>query len=117
MERVKLLIIPQVADSVFERIARIDPLIDIIDARGWFDGELRSTWPQWTVDRYLGDRNYPSTTLEQRNRALAEAEIILLGWPPVKDLRSRATHLKWVHQTPAGASTCSIPTCGVRMFS
>jgi hypothetical protein len=104
MERVKLLIIPQVADAVFERIAKIDPLIDIIDARGWFDGELRSTWPQWTVDRYLGDRNYPSTTLEQRNRALAEAEIILLGWPPVKDLRSRATHLKWVHQTPAGAS-------------
>lgn len=104
MERVKVLIIPQLADAVLDRIARVDPRIAVIDARGWFDGELRSTWPQWTVDRYLGDRKFPSTTFEQRNRALAEAEIILLGWPPLKDLRSRTAHLKWVHQTPAGAS-------------
>lgn len=104
MERVKLLIMPQLADAVLDRIARVDPRIDIIDARGWFDGELRTTWPQWTIDRYLGDRKYPSTTLEQRNRALADTEILLLGWPPVKDLRSRAPRLKWVHQTPAGAS-------------
>jgi glyoxylate/hydroxypyruvate reductase len=104
MERIKVLIIPPLPDAVLDRIAKTDPHIDLIDARGWFDGELRSTWPQWTVDRYLGDRKYPSTTLEQRNRALAAAEIILLGWPPVKDLRSRAARLKWVHQTPAGAS-------------
>jgi phosphoglycerate dehydrogenase-like enzyme len=104
MEKTNVLIMPQLPDTVLERIAKTDPRIDIIDARGWFDGELRATWPQWTVDRYLGDRKYPATTLEQRNRALAEAEIILLGWPPVKNLRSRATSLKWVHQTPAGAS-------------
>ncbi|HEY1232507.1 MAG TPA: D-2-hydroxyacid dehydrogenase [Candidatus Binatia bacterium] len=104
MERVKVLITPQVTDSVIGRIAESDPRIDIIDARGWFDRELRSTWPQWTVNRYLGDRKYPSTTIEERNRALADAEIILLGWPPVKDLRSRARRLRWVHQTPAGAS-------------
>lgn len=104
MERVKVLILPHVADRVIDRIAESDPCIDIIDARGWFDGELRSTWPQWTVDRYLGDRKYPSTAIEERNRALSDAEIILLGWPPVKDLRARAPRLKWVHQTPAGAS-------------
>ena len=104
MERANVLIIPQVPDAVLDRITKSDARIDIIDARGWFDGELRSTWPQWTVDRYLGNRKYPSTTLDQRNRALAEAEIILLGWPPVKDLRSRAPRLRWVHQTPAGAS-------------
>jgi phosphoglycerate dehydrogenase-like enzyme len=104
MERVKVLILPQVADRVIDRIAESNPRIDIIDARGWFDGELRSTWPQWTVDRYLGDRKYPSTTIEERNRALSDAEIILLGWPPVKNLRARAPRLKWVHQTPAGAS-------------
>jgi len=104
MERVQVLIIPPVTDPVIARIAESDPRLDIIDARGWFDGELRSTWPQWTVDRYLGDRKYPSTTIEERNRALSDAEIILLGWPPVKDLRARAPRLKWVHQTPAGAS-------------
>jgi phosphoglycerate dehydrogenase-like enzyme len=29
---------------------------------------------------------------------------VLLGWPPLKDLSSRAPRLKWVHELPAGAS-------------
>ena len=40
----------------------------------------------------------------QRNDALASAEIMLVGWPPVKDIRARAPRLKWVHELPAGAS-------------
>jgi phosphoglycerate dehydrogenase-like enzyme len=101
---VNVLVIPQVPDAVLERIIRVDGRVKIIDARGWFDGELRATWPQWTMDRYLGDRKFPATSLDQRNQALASAEIVLLGWPPVKDIRSRAPRLKWVHQMPAGAS-------------
>jgi phosphoglycerate dehydrogenase-like enzyme len=104
MVNVDVLVIPQVSDQVLERIAKVDPRIKVVDARGWFDGELRATWPQWTVDRYLGDRKYPATTLEQRNCVLASAEVILIGWPPVKDLRVRAPLLRWVHETPAGAS-------------
>ena len=104
MRQVEVVVIPQVPDATLERIAKVGPRVRVVDARGWFDGELRATWPQWTVDRYLGERNYPATSLKQRNQALASAEIILLGWPPVKDLRSRAPRLQWVHQTPAGAS-------------
>ena len=26
----------------------------VVDARGWFDDEIRQTWPQWSVERYLG---------------------------------------------------------------
>lgn len=104
MDKFQVLVIPQTADAVLDRIAKVDPRVNVIDARGWFDGELRATWPQWTVDRYLGDRKYPATTLEQRNQTLASGEVILLGWPPVKDLRTRTPGLKWVHQTPAGAS-------------
>ena len=104
MESVAVLVIQQVPDQVLERVAKVDPRVKVVDARGWFDGELRATWPQWTVDRYLGDRKYPATTLEQRNHALASAEVILIGWPPVKDLRARAPRLKWVHELPAGAS-------------
>jgi phosphoglycerate dehydrogenase-like enzyme len=29
---------------------------------------------------------------------------MLIGWPPVKDIRARAPRLKWVHELPAGAS-------------
>jgi phosphoglycerate dehydrogenase-like enzyme len=95
---------PQVSDQVLRDIENIDSRIEIVDVRGWFDAELRVTWPQWTVDRYLGARKSPATSLEQRNQALASAEIVLTGWPPLKDLRARAPRLKWVHELPAGAS-------------
>ncbi|HEX9453480.1 MAG TPA: D-2-hydroxyacid dehydrogenase [Candidatus Binatia bacterium] len=103
-ESVEVLVGQQVPDSVLERIAKVDRRIKVVDARGWFDGELRATWPQWTVDRYLGSRKYPPTSLAQRDEALASAEIMLVGWPPVKDIRARAPRLKWLHQLPAGAS-------------
>ncbi|HEY1411641.1 MAG TPA: NAD(P)-dependent oxidoreductase, partial [Rhodopila sp.] len=43
-------------------------------------------------------------TRDDRDRMLAEAEIILGSWPFPLDLRSRAPRLKWFHQRPAGAS-------------
>jgi phosphoglycerate dehydrogenase-like enzyme len=104
MENVEVLLIQQVPDAVLKRIAEVDQRVKVVDARGWFDVELRATWPQWTVDRYLGSRKYPATTVAQRNDALASAEIMLVGWPPVKDIRARAPRLKWVHELPAGAS-------------
>src|SRR5512145_2134529 len=104
METIQVLILPQVPDQVLQRVQDVDRRINVIDARGWFDVELRATWPQWTVDRYIGGRKSPRTTLEQRNDALASAEVVLTGWPPVKDLRARAPRLKWVHELPAGAS-------------
>ncbi len=76
------------------QIAKVDQRIRIVDVRGWFDIELRASWPQWTVDRYLGSREYPVSTVEERNRALASAEVALLGWPPLKDLRSSRTAIE-----------------------
>jgi phosphoglycerate dehydrogenase-like enzyme len=104
MEKVEVLVIQPVPDAVLKRIAKVDPRVKVVDARGWFDGELRATWPQWTVDRYLGTRKFPVTDIAQRNDTLASAEIILIGWPPVKDIRARSPRLKWVHELPAGAS-------------
>ena len=104
MESLEVVVIPQVSDQVLERIAQLDQRIKVVDVRGWFDVEIRASWPQWTVDRYLGNREYPASTPEQRKRALASAQIVLLGWPPLKDLASRAPRLKWVHELPAGAS-------------
>src|SRR5207249_2687356 len=104
MESIEVLVLPQVPDEVLHRIQNIDRRVKIIDVRGWFDVELRATWPQWTVERYLGARTYPATSLEERNRVLASAQIVLTGWPPLKDLRARTPRLKWVHELPAGAS-------------
>jgi glyoxylate/hydroxypyruvate reductase len=104
VERVEVLVIPRVSDEALQQIRNVDRRVELIDARGWFDVELRATWQQWTVDRYLGARKYPVTSIAERDRALSSARIVLTGWPPLKDLRVRAPRLKWVHELPAGAS-------------
>src|SRR6266705_1591601 len=104
MHRVDVLVIQPIADEELAQIARLDARLRVVDARGWFDDEIRQTWPQWSVDRYLGKRSCPPSTRAERDRLLAEAEVILGGWPFPLDLRSRAPRLRWFHQRPAGAS-------------
>ena len=100
----EVLIIQPIPNEDFVRISMVDQRLNVIDARGWFDGEIRNTWPQWTVQRYLGDRMSPASTRQERDRLLATAEIILGGWPFPIDLLARAPRLRWFHQLPAGAS-------------
>jgi phosphoglycerate dehydrogenase-like enzyme len=92
------------ADADLQRIAAIDPRIHVVDARGVFDAEIGENWSQWTVDRYLSFRKITPSSREERDRMLATAEVVLGGWPPLLNLRSRAPRLRWFHQTPAGAS-------------
>jgi phosphoglycerate dehydrogenase-like enzyme len=101
---VNVLVIQPIADEELAHIARVDARLCIVDARGWFDDEIRQTWPQWSVERYLGTRPCPPSTRAERDRALAQAEVILGGWPFPLDLRARAPRLRWFHQRPAGAS-------------
>ena len=104
MHTVNVLVIQPIVDEELAHIARLDARLCIIDARGWFDDEIRQTWPQWTVERYLGKRPCPPSTRAERDRLLAQAEVILGGWPFPLDLRARAPLLRWFHQRPAGAS-------------
>jgi phosphoglycerate dehydrogenase-like enzyme len=100
----EILVIVPVPDEALSRIAAVDPRVHVIDARGWFDVELRETWPSWTVQRYLGQRPSSVSLRQERDRVLANAEIILGGFPFPLDLRARAPRLRWFHQLPAGAS-------------
>ena len=104
MQTVKILVIVPVHEVALARIAAVAPCLKVVDARGWFDGEMRDTWPQWTVQRYLGHRQSPVSSRQHRDELLASAEIILGGFPFPLDLRARAPRLRWFHQLPAGAS-------------
>jgi phosphoglycerate dehydrogenase-like enzyme len=86
------------------KIQAVDPVIQLIDAGGWYDGEIRETWPAFTTARYLAPNAVGAGTREERDRLLADAEVILGGWPFPLDLHARAPRLKWFHQRPAGAS-------------
>ena len=66
MHPVTVVVIQPVGDEELAQIARLDARLRVVDARGWFDEEIRQTWPQWTVDRYLAKRRGPARTREER---------------------------------------------------
>src|SRR3954454_9872874 len=86
------------------KIEAIDPGIRLTDAAGWFDGEYRETWPEFSSARYLAPGANGIGTREELDKILADAEIVVGSWPFPLDLRSRAPRLKWFHQRPEGAS-------------
>ena len=104
MRTVDVLTIQRVSAAERAQIEAVDPAIRLTDAGGWYDGEVRETWPAAAVARFVAPTAMGAGTREERDRLLAGAEVILGGWPYPLDLRTRATRLKWFHQRPAGAS-------------
>src|SRR5258708_1677175 len=108
MQRIKVLSIARINAEDRAKIEAVDPAIQLTDAGGWYDGEIRETWSSFTSARYLTPGAIGSATREERDRLLAGAEVILGGWPFPLDLRARAPRLKWFHQRAAGASNLLI---------
>ena len=108
MKTVNVLVIQRLGAADHARIKAIDPAIRLTDAGGWFDGEYRDTWPAYSAARYLSPNSTGQGTRKERDKLLADAEVILGGWPFPLDLRARAPKLKWFHQRPAGASNLLI---------
>jgi phosphoglycerate dehydrogenase-like enzyme len=104
MRHINVLSIQRISAEERRQIEAIDPAVRLIDAGGWYDGEIRETWPTFTSVRYLPPGATGAGSRQERDRLLAEAEVILGGWPFPRDLRARAPKLKWFHQRPAGAS-------------
>jgi phosphoglycerate dehydrogenase-like enzyme len=104
MRKINVLNLQRLSAADRAKIEAVGPAIQYVDAGGWFDGEYRETWPVYTATRYLRPNANGHGTREERNRLLAEAEVILGGWPFPLDLRARSPRLKWFHQRPAGAS-------------
>jgi phosphoglycerate dehydrogenase-like enzyme len=104
MQTLNVLAIQRTTETERARIMAVDQAIRFTDAGGWFDGEIRDTWPAATAARYLAPGATGHGTREERDRLLAEADVILGGWPFPRDLRARSPKLKWFHQRPAGAS-------------
>ena len=108
MRTLDVLAIQRVSAAERARIEAVDPAIRLTDAGGWFDGEIRDTWPAATVDRYVPPKANGTGSRAERDRLLGAAEVILSGWPYPLDLRARAPKLKWLHQRPAGASNLQL---------
>ena len=93
-----------IPDWARKRLDAIHPAVRLLEAPGWFDGELRQTWPAYTTATYLHPDSVGSGTREERDDLLAEADVVLAGFPVPLDLVARSPRLQWFHQLPAGAS-------------
>jgi phosphoglycerate dehydrogenase-like enzyme len=92
----------QLSGAQARSIRDVDASIRLFEAGGWFQDEYAETWPRATVERYVRGRS--TSTRTERDSLLSDAEIVLCGFPFPIDLRARAPELRWLHQTPAGAS-------------
>ena len=104
MQAITVLSIQRTSAAERARIEAVDPRVRLIDAGGWFDGEVRATWSDFAASRYLAPGATGSGSREERDRLLAAADVIVGGFPLPRDLRSRAPRLRWFHQRQAGAS-------------
>ena len=104
MRTINVLATQRISADDRAKIEASDPEIRLIDAGGWFDGEIGETWTAFAAARYLPPGATGSGSREERDRLLAETEVIIGGWPFPLDLRARAPRLKWLHQRQAGAS-------------
>ncbi|HZU91724.1 MAG TPA: hypothetical protein VE993_20905, partial [Stellaceae bacterium] len=71
MRTVNVLNIQRIGAAERAKIEAVDPAVRLIDAGGWFDGEIRETWPTFTVARYLPRDAAGVGTREERDRLLA----------------------------------------------
>ncbi|MEM9354740.1 MAG: D-2-hydroxyacid dehydrogenase [Pseudomonadota bacterium] len=101
---IKVLTIHPLNADAQTKIRSVDPSIELTDAGGWFAGEIRETWPEFAVTRYLSNEATGSGSRQERDELLKDAEVIYGGFPFPLDLVARAPKLKWFHQFPAGAS-------------
>ena len=104
MRTINVLATQRISADDRAKIEASDPEIRLIDAGGWFDGEIGETWTAFAAARFLPPGATGSGSREERDRLLAEAEVIIGGWPFPLELRARAPRLKWLHQRQAGAS-------------
>ena len=91
-------------EAIQNEIRGVDPSVTLTLAPGWFDGEIRETWPEFTSQRYVAEGSDGQGTRDERDALLAAADVAIVGFPFPLDMRSRAPKLRWVHQRPAGTS-------------
>src|SRR5215472_14795579 len=85
MQRINVLSIQCISAEDRAKIEAVDPAIELTDAGGWYDGEIRETWPAFTTARYLAPGATGSgsrvvvTTSRGSGNTLAMAEYALAG--------------------------------------
>jgi D-2-hydroxyacid dehydrogenase (NADP+) len=104
----KVVLIAPVSQPEQARIRAVDTRLRVHDAWELFGPELIADWPRHTADWYLPPRfqSLADSDVQRASRQamLADADVICISFPPPNRIASRAPHLRFVHQLPAGVS-------------
>jgi phosphoglycerate dehydrogenase-like enzyme len=95
---VKVLVMAPHLGGQLAYVAGVDPRIEVLDGNGAFRAELVAQ------DRVPGPMPAGAPSRAERDRLLAAAEVLLVGYPVPPRLASRAPSLRWAHHTQAGVS-------------
>jgi phosphoglycerate dehydrogenase-like enzyme len=98
---VKVLVMAPHLGADLSYVADVDPSVEALDGNGALRAELIEQ------GQASGPASTDAPTRAQRDRLLAEAEVLLLGFPAPHRLMDRAPSLKWAHHTQAGVSNLS----------
>ena len=101
---INVLCLTSLPSEIQDQIKAIDPSINLKMAPGWFDDEIRDSWPKFTCDRYLTSKSTGLSSKTERDELMDWSNIMLVGFPFPLDIKARSPNLKWVHQRPAGSS-------------
>jgi phosphoglycerate dehydrogenase-like enzyme len=97
-DKVKVLVMATHLGSDFSFVTAVDPRVEVVDGRRAFEAEL-------VVQKKRPGPMPPDAPSEvERDRLLAESEVLLLGFPVPARLAQRAPGLRWAHHTQAGVS-------------
>jgi phosphoglycerate dehydrogenase-like enzyme len=95
---VKVLVMAPHLGADLAYIADVDPCIEVLDGNTAFRAELIE---QGQASSPL-PRDAPSRP--ERDRLMAEAQVLLMGFPILHHVTDRTPSLRWAHQTQAGVS-------------
>ena len=101
MRTINVLVMAPVLGSDLSFISDVDPQVRVLDGNAAFAAELEAEGSR-TISGELSSGKLPS--IEERNALLAQADVLLISGPVLKNIASRAPSLQWVHHTQAGVS-------------
>jgi phosphoglycerate dehydrogenase-like enzyme len=95
---VKVLVMAPHLGSDLSYVTDIDPTVEVLDGNTALGAELVEQ------GQHPGPLPAAAPSRTERDRLLAEADVLLLGYPVPSRLIDRAPSLRWAHHTQAGVS-------------
>jgi phosphoglycerate dehydrogenase-like enzyme len=101
VDRLNVLVMAPMFGRDLSWVSDIDPRVQVIDGNDAFLAEQRDTQ---VSARFHSPEARELPSRDERDALLAQADVLLVGFPVPRELASRAPRLQWAHHTQAGVS-------------